>query len=118
MKKMERRWLTSLNSFLLRDSCSLRSSLNTLGMTIFDCCRNFEKEQTIGVQLPSVEVRYKNLHVEAECEVVHGKPLPTLWNSFQSLLSVVTACQNLYKNSFTYHCLPGHGFRFIILFLR
>ncbi|KAM0004933.1 hypothetical protein Hdeb2414_s0225g00839531 [Helianthus debilis subsp. tardiflorus] len=72
----------------------------------------------VGVQLPSVEVRYKNLHVEAECEVVHGKPLPTLWNSFQSLLSVVTACQNLYKNSFTYHCLPGHGFRFIILFLR
>ena len=42
----------------------------------------------VGVQLPSVEVRYKNLCVEAECEVVHGKPLPTLWNSLQSLLSV------------------------------
>ncbi|KAK1440473.1 hypothetical protein QVD17_06300 [Tagetes erecta] len=40
----------------------------------------------VGVKFPSVEVRYKNLHVEAECEVVHGKPLPTLWNSLQSLL--------------------------------
>nr|GMD03525.1 pleiotropic drug resistance protein 3 [Ipomoea batatas] len=41
-----------------------------------------------GVKLPSVEVRYANLHVEAECEVVHGKPLPTLWNSFKSLIMV------------------------------
>nr|GLL29394.1 pleiotropic drug resistance protein 3-like isoform X1 [Ipomoea trifida] len=41
-----------------------------------------------GVKLPSVEVRYANLHVEAECEVVHGKPLPTLWNSFKSLMMV------------------------------
>jgi hypothetical protein len=40
------------------------------------------------VKLPSVEVRYKNLNVEAECEVVQGKPLPTLWNSFSSLFSV------------------------------
>ncbi|KAI3676032.1 hypothetical protein L1987_85628 [Smallanthus sonchifolius] len=40
----------------------------------------------VGVQLPTVEVRYTNLRVEAECEVVHGKPLPTLWNSLQSLL--------------------------------
>nr|GMD03507.1 pleiotropic drug resistance protein 3 [Ipomoea batatas] len=41
-----------------------------------------------GVKLPSVEVRYANVHVEAECEVVHGKPLPTLWNSFKSLMMV------------------------------
>lgn len=40
------------------------------------------------MKLPSVEVRYKNLNVEAECEVVQGKPLPTLWNSFSSLFSV------------------------------
>ncbi|KAJ0870671.1 putative ABC-type sulfate transporter [Helianthus annuus] len=46
-----------------------------------------KRTDKVGVQLPSVEVRYKNLRVEAECEVVHGKPLPTLWNSFQSLLS-------------------------------
>nr|GLL29395.1 pleiotropic drug resistance protein 3-like isoform X1 [Ipomoea trifida] len=40
------------------------------------------------VKLPSVEVRYANLHVEAECEVVYGKPLPTLWNSFKSLIKI------------------------------
>ncbi|KAI4301667.1 hypothetical protein L6164_034920 [Bauhinia variegata] len=40
-----------------------------------------------GVQLPTIEVRYKNLCVEAECEVVRGKPLPTLWNTAKSWLS-------------------------------
>uniref|UniRef100_A0A7N2R0V3 ABC transporter domain-containing protein n=1 Tax=Quercus lobata TaxID=97700 RepID=A0A7N2R0V3_QUELO len=44
----------------------------------------------VGGKLPTVEVRYKNLHVEAECEVVHGKTLPTLWNSLKSVLSVFT----------------------------
>jgi hypothetical protein len=29
----------------------------------------------VGVKLPTVEVRYKNLLVEAKCEVVHRKPL-------------------------------------------
>ncbi|XP_076956671.1 pleiotropic drug resistance protein 3-like [Bidens hawaiensis] len=48
-----------------------------------------KRTDKVGVQLPSVEVRYKNLRVEAECKVVHGKPLPTLWNSFQSLLSEI-----------------------------
>ncbi|KAI3770585.1 hypothetical protein L6452_01724 [Arctium lappa] len=47
-----------------------------------------KRTDKVGVQLPTVEVRYKNLRVEAECEVVHGKPLPTLWNSLQSMLSV------------------------------
>ncbi|KAH9779207.1 hypothetical protein WN944_014373 [Citrus x changshan-huyou] len=45
----------------------------------------------VGVQLPTVEVRYKNLGVEAECEVVHGKPLPTLWNTTKSALSGFTS---------------------------
>ncbi|KAM6578565.1 hypothetical protein CsatB_030402 [Cannabis sativa] len=40
----------------------------------------------VGVKLPTVEVRYKNLRIDAECEVVHGKPLPTLWNSFKSMI--------------------------------
>ncbi|KAH6761149.1 pleiotropic drug resistance 5, partial [Perilla frutescens var. frutescens] len=34
-----------------------------------------------GVAFPTIEVRYNKLRVEAECEVVKGKPLPTLWNS-------------------------------------
>lgn len=42
----------------------------------------------VNVKLPTVEVKYKNLNVEAEYEVVQGKPLPTLWNSFSSFLSV------------------------------
>ncbi|KAK1592458.1 hypothetical protein Q3G72_025245 [Acer saccharum] len=45
----------------------------------------------VGVQLPIVEVRYKNLSVEAECEVVHGKPLPTLWNTTKGMLSGFTS---------------------------
>ncbi|XP_030496768.2 pleiotropic drug resistance protein 3 [Cannabis sativa] len=49
-----------------------------------------ERIDRVNVTLPSVEVRYRNLCVEAECEVVPGKPLPTLWNSVvRSVLSVV-----------------------------
>ncbi|KAH9780002.1 ABC transporter G family member 37 [Citrus sinensis] len=44
----------------------------------------------VGVQLPTVEVRFKNLGVEAECEVVSGKPLPTLWNATKSMLTGFT----------------------------
>ncbi|WCJ30767.1 ABC transporter G family member 37 [Euphorbia peplus] len=40
----------------------------------------------VGMKLPIVEVRYKNLCVEAECRVVHGRPLPTLWNTTKSML--------------------------------
>ena len=38
--------------------------------------------------MPTVEVRYENLCVDAECEVVHGKPLPTLLNTLKSTISV------------------------------
>ncbi|XP_071697291.1 pleiotropic drug resistance protein 3-like isoform X2 [Rutidosis leptorrhynchoides] len=54
-----------------------------------------KRTDRVGVELPSVEVRYKNLCVEAECEVVHGKPLPTLWNSLQSLLSGIVMVPGL-----------------------
>ncbi|XP_052110559.1 pleiotropic drug resistance protein 3 isoform X2 [Arachis duranensis] len=37
----------------------------------------------VGIKLPTVEVRYQNLTVEAECQVVKGKPIPTLWNTFK-----------------------------------
>ncbi|KAH7835973.1 hypothetical protein Vadar_031613 [Vaccinium darrowii] len=40
----------------------------------------------VGVELPTITVRYDNLRVEAECEVVRGKPLPTLWNSLKRLI--------------------------------
>nr|XP_043616912.1 pleiotropic drug resistance protein 3-like isoform X2 [Erigeron canadensis] len=54
-----------------------------------------KRTDKVGVQLPSVEVRYKSVRVEAECEVVRGKPLPTLWNSLQSLLSNVVMIPGL-----------------------
>ncbi|KAJ8766367.1 hypothetical protein K2173_022426 [Erythroxylum novogranatense] len=41
----------------------------------------------VGVKLPTVEVRYKNLSVQAECQLVHGKPLPTLWNTAKNICS-------------------------------
>ncbi|PWA74787.1 pleiotropic drug resistance protein 3 [Artemisia annua] len=57
-----------------------------------------KRTDKVGVQLPTVEVRYKNLFVEAECEVVHGKPLPTLWNSLQSLLSSIVMIPGITSN--------------------
>ncbi|KAL0375866.1 UNVERIFIED_CONTAM: Pleiotropic drug resistance protein 3 [Sesamum calycinum] len=49
----------------------------------------------VGVKLPTIEVRYANLRVEAECQVVDGKPLPTLWNTLKSILSTVTRLPGL-----------------------
>ncbi|KAL1334328.1 hypothetical protein HN51_063260 [Arachis hypogaea] len=37
----------------------------------------------VGIKLPTVEVRYQNLTIEAECQVVKGKPIPTLWNTLK-----------------------------------
>ncbi|XP_068663114.1 pleiotropic drug resistance protein 3-like [Aristolochia californica] len=44
----------------------------------------------VGVKLPTVEVRYRDLRVEAVCKVVDGKSLPTLWNTFKSFLFGLT----------------------------
>ncbi|THU63952.1 hypothetical protein C4D60_Mb01t21280 [Musa balbisiana] len=46
-----------------------------------------ERIDRVNVKLPTIEVRFKDLSVEAECEVVPGKPLPTLWNTTKSILS-------------------------------
>ncbi|KAL9325717.1 hypothetical protein ACSQ67_006362 [Phaseolus vulgaris] len=46
-----------------------------------------ERMDRVNVKLPTVEIKYKNLNVGAECEVVQGKALPTLWNSFSSTFS-------------------------------
>ncbi|XP_050380227.1 pleiotropic drug resistance protein 3-like isoform X2 [Argentina anserina] len=58
-----------------------------------------ERIDRVGLQLPTVEVRYRNLFAEAECEVVQGKPLPTLWNTLRSFLSVsIIGCKSeVYK---------------------
>ncbi|AEE79095.1 ABC transporter-like protein [Arabidopsis thaliana] len=41
----------------------------------------------VGMELPTIEVRYESLKVVAECEVVEGKALPTLWNTAKRVLS-------------------------------
>ncbi|KAB5569567.1 hypothetical protein DKX38_003360 [Salix brachista] len=53
------------------DNCSLLSKLK-------------ERIDKVGLEVPTVEVRYRNLSVEVEYEVVHGKPLPTLWNTLKN----------------------------------
>jgi len=47
-----------------------------------------QRMDRVGVRPPTVEVRWRDVQVEAECQVVHGKPLPTLWNAVVSSLSV------------------------------
>ncbi|KAJ4844769.1 hypothetical protein Tsubulata_003473, partial [Turnera subulata] len=34
--------------------------------------------------------RYQNMSVEAECELVHGTPLPTFWNTLKNSIRVVS----------------------------
>lgn len=47
-----------------------------------------QRMDRVGVRPPTVEVRWRDVRVEAECQVVHGKPLPTIWNAVVSGLSV------------------------------
>ncbi|PKA55822.1 Pleiotropic drug resistance protein 3 [Apostasia shenzhenica] len=52
-----------------------------------------ERMASASVKLPSIEVKFKNLSVEAQCEVVAKKPLPTLWNTLkEALKGVGRAC--------------------------
>ncbi|KAI4363745.1 hypothetical protein MLD38_019921 [Melastoma candidum] len=56
-----------------------------------------ERIDRVGIVLPAVEVRYEDLCIEAECEIVHGKPIPSLWNTFKSTLlapAYRAACTN------------------------
>ncbi|KAL8527705.1 hypothetical protein ACS0TY_005522 [Phlomoides rotata] len=53
------------------------------------------RQRIVGVKLPTIEIRYSDLCVAVECEVVDGKPLPTLWNSLKSLLLDVTRLPGL-----------------------
>ncbi|KAI4363742.1 hypothetical protein MLD38_019919 [Melastoma candidum] len=51
----------------------------------------------VGIGLIAVEVRYEDLCIEAECEIVHGKPIPSVWNTFKSTLlapAYRAACTN------------------------
>ena len=59
----------------------------------------------VDLELPTVQVRFQNLSVEAECKVVHGKPLPTLWNTIKNIFSVsVVLIFNKRDNSINQEC--------------
>ncbi|KAK2970232.1 hypothetical protein RJ640_021668 [Escallonia rubra] len=49
-----------------------------------------ERLDRVGLELPTVEVRYHNLSVHAESLVVHVRHLPTLWNTLKSIFSAIT----------------------------
>uniref|UniRef100_A0A0E0BQU7 ABC transporter domain-containing protein n=1 Tax=Oryza glumipatula TaxID=40148 RepID=A0A0E0BQU7_9ORYZ len=57
-----------------------------------------ERMERVGVRPPTVEVRWRDVCVEAECQVVSGKPLPTLWNTALSRFSLLAA-----KLGFSHH---------------
>ncbi|KAF3336210.1 pleiotropic drug resistance protein 3-like protein [Carex littledalei] len=59
----------------------------------------------VNVKQPTIEVRYENLCVEAECQVVQGKPLPTLWNSLISTISGVARLPGLNRQQATIRIL-------------
>ncbi|VAI16406.1 unnamed protein product [Triticum turgidum subsp. durum] len=59
----------------------------------------------VGVRQPTVEVRWRNLRVQAECQVVDGKPLPTLLNSAVSTFSLLTTMLGFNRNQERIHIL-------------
>ncbi|KAL4355453.1 hypothetical protein GQ457_06G030900 [Hibiscus cannabinus] len=48
------------------------------------------QESIVGLEFPTIEVRFQNLSVEADCEVVQGKPIPTLWNTICTVFTAWT----------------------------
>ncbi|XP_023521239.1 pleiotropic drug resistance protein 3-like [Cucurbita pepo subsp. pepo] len=52
-----------------------------------------ERIHKVGEKFPRVEVEYKNVNIEAKCEIVRGKALPTLWNSLQTnIFGIINFC--------------------------
>ncbi|KAJ0052683.1 hypothetical protein Pint_00783 [Pistacia integerrima] len=75
----------------LFDHKLLKDGKEEEGKTMIDLvwnCQLWKSDIGIGLELPTMEVRYQNWSVEAECEVVHGKPLPTLWNTVKNMFFV------------------------------
>jgi hypothetical protein len=43
--------------------------------------------RSVGIELPTIEVRYENLSVDADC-FVGSRALPTLWNAARNFAEV------------------------------
>ncbi|XAR49749.1 hypothetical protein NMG60_11033040 [Bertholletia excelsa] len=47
-----------------------------------------QRMERVGVKLPTVEVKFRKLCVEAKCQVAKGQSLPSLWNSLKTIFSI------------------------------
>ncbi|XXG90712.1 hypothetical protein AAC387_Pa12g2411 [Persea americana] len=66
-----------------------------------------ERFDRVGLNLPTVDVRFENLRVEADCEVIRGKPLPTLFNAFTgSIYGMVKSTLKVFGFKFTEARIP------------
>ncbi|KAL6653393.1 hypothetical protein ACP70R_008971 [Stipagrostis hirtigluma subsp. patula] len=66
-----------------------------------------QRMDRVGVRPATVEVRWRDVCVEAECQVVQGKPLPTLWNAAVSNLSVLSSMLGFSKQQAKIHILSN-----------
>ncbi|PKI53082.1 hypothetical protein CRG98_026543, partial [Punica granatum] len=59
-----------------------------------------DRTEKVGVKLPTIEGRYRNFCVEADCQIAHGKALPTLWNSMKYTVSddTITRASWMWEN--------------------
>ena len=53
----------------------------------FNCCL-LVLYFRVGLEMPTIEVRYENLTVKANCHI-GSRGLPTLWNVFLNIVEVV-----------------------------
>ncbi|KAK3404527.1 hypothetical protein EUGRSUZ_K00830 [Eucalyptus grandis] len=49
-----------------------------------------KRVQRVGLEFPTVEVRYQNLRIEADSKAVHGESVPTLWNALKAIFYAPT----------------------------
>ncbi|TVU00019.1 hypothetical protein EJB05_54597, partial [Eragrostis curvula] len=76
------------------DAAERRLVVDTLIASIHrDNIRLLQKQRQrmdrVGVRPPTVEMQWRDVCVEAECQVVQGRPLPTIWNAIVSNLSMM-----------------------------
>ncbi|KAL6905801.1 hypothetical protein ACP4OV_003402 [Aristida adscensionis] len=69
--------------------------------------RQRRRMDRVGVRPPTVDVRWRGVSVEAECQVVQGKPLPTLWNAAVAAVSAATGALGLDKRRSSVRILSG-----------
>jgi hypothetical protein len=54
--------------------------------------------QKVGIEMPTIEVRYENVSIDADC-YVGNRALPTLWNNTQNFFEVMyTTCARRIQN--------------------